>query len=130
MSSSRSTPAQRAQHRIAGPSSYPILIAAPGNQTYVLDPYVPGFLQVTGVAVQLDSGTITVNVQRIRAGVTVSVGGLSAVAGSSVNALTASLLDDTSLFQPGDILQVTLTANAAGVNASIAPIVKAMGGAA
>ncbi len=127
MSSQLSTAIQRAQLRIAGPSSYPILIAAPGNQTYVLDPYVAGYFQVTGLGVQTDSGTITLNVQRVRAGVTVSIGGLSAVAASSVNALSASLLDNTSLFIPGDILQITGTANAAGVNLAVSVIVQPMG---
>ncbi len=127
MSSALSTPAQRAQLRIAGPQTYPILIAAPGNQTYTLDPGVPGYFQVLSATLVTASGTITVAVNRVRAGVTTAVGGLSALAASNVAATTASSLNDTSLFQPGDQLQIVGSANAAGADLAVSVKVQPMG---
>jgi len=128
MSVARTNAVQRAQHRIAGDDSYPILIASPANATYVLDPYVPRPLQVLSVAVVLASGTIDVAIKRIRAGTTTTIAGLSAVGGSSVRVLTASSLDDTSLLDVGDQLIMVTSNNAVGVDLSAAVIVAGMGG--
>jgi len=128
MSAPRTNAVQRAQHRIAGDDSYPILIASPANATYVLDPYIPRPLQVLSVAVVLASGTINVAIRRIRAGITTTIAGLSAVGGSSVRVLTASSLDDTSLLDIGDQLIMVTSSNAVGVDLSVAVIVAGMGG--
>ena len=127
MSSALSNPAQRAVQRITGADSYPILIEAPGNKLYLLDCYVPGPLKVTGVSVVTNSGTITVNVQRVRAGVTTSVAGLSAVAASSTLATSAATGDDTAVFQAGDRLQITTSANAAGVDLAVSVALERVG---
>ncbi len=127
MSSQLTTAIQRAQLRIAGPTSYPILIATPGNQTYVLDPAVPAYFQVLAATVLTSSGTITVAVKRIRAGVTVDVAGLGALAASAVSATTASSLDDTSLFQPGDVLEIVNSGNAASADLNVSVKVQPMG---
>lgn len=127
MQSQLSNALQRAQHRIAGKQSVDILIEAAADQDYVLIGYVTGYFQVTGLALVLASGTIDVTVERVRAGVTVTVGGLSAVAGSSTRATEDSDLDDTSLFIPGDILQIATANNAVGVDLSVSVITQAMG---
>lgn len=127
MSSPLSTAIQRAQLRVSGPTAYPILIPTPGNQTYILDPAVPGYFQVLAATVVTSSGTISVAVKRVRAGVTTTVVGLSALAASSVSATTASSLDDTSLFQPGDVLELVTTGNAAGADLNVSVKVQPMG---
>lgn len=125
--SGNSNATQRAINRIAGEDSYPIFIASPANGIYVLDCYVPTNMTIVGASVITASGTITVNVQRIRSGVTTSVAGLSALAASSTRSTTTATGDDTGVFVPGDQLQVTTSANAAGVSLAISVRLKRIG---
>lgn len=127
MSSPLSTSAQRAQLRIAGPQPFSILVPTPGNQTYILTPNFTLYGQVLSATVVTSAGTITVAVKRVRAGVTTTVVGLSALAASAVAATTASSLDDTSLLQPGDTLEIVTSANAAGADLNVSISVQPMG---
>lgn len=127
MQSQLSTPAQRAQHGIAGYRPFDILVVTPGNQSYMLNAYVTGYFQVAQLATILASGTITVAVSRIRDGVTTTVGGLSGLASSSTRATADATGDDSSLFIPGDRLIITTSANAAGNNLAVTVKTKPMG---
>lgn len=127
MQSQLSNPLHRAQHRIAGKQPIDILIETPADQDYVLIGYVTGYFQVTGLAAVLASGTINVTVERVRAGVTTTVAGLSALAASSTRATADATGDDTSLFIPGDLLQIATDTNAAGVDLSVTVITQPMG---
>jgi hypothetical protein len=128
MSSALANAVQRAIQRIVGGDSYPILIEAGANKTYVMDCYVPGPLKVTGVSIVTNTGTITIVVQRVRSGVTVTVGGLSALAASSTLTTTAATGDDTAVFQTGDRLQITTSANAAAVDLAVSVSIERQGG--
>lgn len=127
MQSQLSTPAQRAQHGIAGYIPVDILVETPADQTYVLNAYVTSYFQVAALSLILASGTIDVTVRRIRDGVTTTVGGLSAVAGSSTRASTDATGDDTSLFIPGDQLIIVTANNAAGNQMAVTVKTKPMG---
>lgn len=127
MQSQLSNPAQRAQHRVAGRLPVDILVEAPANQDYILNAYVTNYFQVVSIAALLASGTITIAVKRVRAGVTTTVGGLSGLASSATRATAEATGDDTSLFIPGDQLLITTSANAAGVDLSATVIIQAMG---
>jgi hypothetical protein len=128
MSSALANALSRAVQRIVGADSYPILIEAAADQVYLFDCYVPGPMKVTRATVVTNSGTITVNVQRVRAGVTTSVAGLSALAASSTLASTDATGDDTAVFQAGDRLQITTTANAAAVDLAVSIGIERVGG--
>lgn len=128
MSSALSNPSQRAVQRTVGSDSYPILIETAANKIYLLDCYVPGPFKVTRASVVTLSGTVAVNVQRVRAGVTVSVAGLSALAATSTLASTEATGDDTSVFQAGDRLQITTSANAAGLDLAVSVGIERVGG--
>lgn len=127
MQSQLSNPLHRAQHRIAGKQPVDILVETPADQDYTLIAYVTGYFQVVSLAAVLASGTINVTVKRIRAGVTVTVAGLSALASSSTRATADATGDDTSLFIPGDTLLITTDTNAAGVDLSATVSVLPMG---
>lgn len=127
MQSQLSNALQRAQHRIAGKQPVDILVEAPADQTYTLIAYVTSYFQVVSLAAVLASGTINVTVKRVRAGVTTTVAGLSALAVSNVRATDDSDLDDTSLFIPGDTLVIVTDTNAAGVDLSATVTVQPMG---
>lgn len=127
MQSQLSNPLQRAQHRIAGKQSVDILIETVANQDYTLIAYVTGYFQVTSLAAILASGTVNITVKRVRAGVTDTVLGLSALAASNVRATADATGDDTSLFIPGDQLLITTAANAVGVDLSVTISTQPMG---
>lgn len=127
MQSQLSTPAQRAQHRIAGPQPIDILVAAVADQDYTLIAYVTNYFQVLSLATILTSGTVTVAVKRVRDGVTTTVAGLSGLASSSTRATADADGDSTSLFIPGDRLIITTSGNAAGVDLSATVEVQPMG---
>lgn len=127
MQSQLSNALHRAQHRIAGKQPVDILVETPADQNYTLIAYVTNYFQVISLAAVLASGTINVTVKRIRAGVTETVAGLSALAASSTRATADATLDDTSLFIPGDTLLITTDTNAAGVDLSATVSVLPMG---
>lgn len=127
MQSQLSNPLQRAQHRIAGKQPVDILVETAADQDYTLIAYVTGYFQVTALAAVLASGTIDLAVKRIRAGVTVTVAGLSALSASSTRATADATLDDTSLFIPGDTLLITGSNNSSGIDLSATVITQPMG---
>lgn len=127
MQSQLSNALHRAQHRIAGKQPVDILVETPANQNYTLIAYVTNYFQVISLAAVLASGTINVTVKRIRAGVTETVAGLSALAASSTRATADATLDDTSLFIPGDTLLITTDTNAVGVDLSVTISTQPMG---
>lgn len=127
MQSQLSNALQRAQHRIAGKQPVDILVETPADQDYTLIAYVTNYFQVVSLAAVLASGTISIAVKRIRAGVTVTVAGLSALAATSTRATADATGDDTSLFIPGDTLLITTSANAAGVDLSVTVTTQPMG---
>lgn len=127
MQSQLSNPLQRAQHRIAGKQPVDILVETAADQDYTLIAYVTNYFQVVSLAAVLASGTIDLAVKRIRAGVTVTVAGLSALSASSTRATADATLDDTSLFIPGDTLLITGSNNSSGIDLSATVITQPMG---
>ncbi|MGK2950787.1 MAG: hypothetical protein ACSLEZ_00190 [Thiobacillus sp.] len=127
MQSQLSNPLQRAQHRIAGKQPVDILIETVADQNYKLIAYVTNYFQVKSLATILASGTVNVTVKRIRAGVTATVAGLSALASSSTRAEVDADGDETSLFIPGDQLLITTDTNSAGVDLSVTISTQPMG---
>lgn len=127
MQSQLSNPLQRAQHRIAGKQPVDILVETAADQDYTLIAYVTNYFQVVSLAAVLASGTIDLAVKRIRAGVTVTVAGLSALSASSTRATADATGDDTSLFIPGDTLLITASNNSSGIDLSATVITQPMG---
>lgn len=111
---------KRAERLIYGPEAYAPFILAPAAQVYVVDVSIPfpmRLLQVTTIL----TGTVTVNVQRIRSGVTVSITGLSAIAATSTSLVSTPTApsDGTDFLIQGDTLQVTLSAIVGASNLSL-----------
>jgi hypothetical protein len=127
MQSQLANAVQRAQHRNAGNQSVDILIETAADQDYTLIAYVSNYFQVKSLAAVLASGTISLAVKRIRAGVTATVAGLSALASSSTRATADATGDDTSLFIPGDTLLITASANSSGISLSASVSIAPMG---
>ncbi len=120
MSSLLSNATQRAIRKIVGSDSFEILIEAVVNQTYRLSLALPVGYKVLSLTAQSDSGTCTLNAQKVSAlGVATSISGLAAVAATNTLTTTAPTFDGTEVCAQGEGLQVVITANAAAVNLSI-----------
>ena len=105
--------------KTVGPFVFSPFILVPAAQIYVLNAYVMVPFQLTLAAYYTSAGTLTINVQRIRAGATVSVTNLSALAATSTRATAAPTTDGTQAFIVADTMQITISAIAGGVNLAV-----------
>ncbi len=120
MSSLLSNATQRAIRKIVGSDQFEILISSVVNQIYPLSLAMPVGYKVLSMTAKTASGTVTLAAAKVSAlGVVTPISGLTAQAVTSTQATGVPTFDGTEIIAQGEGLQVTTSANAAGVDLSI-----------